>query len=91
MTTSLRLLLVTENHAEITTAQTAMVPIEVLIGRKADAWGRQPIFLAGLAVLPLRGVLYTLIQNPYALCPYRFSTESALASSARRSSLLSTT
>src|SRR5439155_17381600 len=30
-------------------------------------WGRKPIFLAGFAVLPIRGVLYTLTQNPYAL------------------------
>jgi MFS family permease len=51
----------------ITIAQTAMVPMAVLIGHKADAWGRKPIFLVGFAVLPLRGVLYTLIQNPYAL------------------------
>ena len=44
-----------------------MVPMAILVGRKADAWGRKPIFLAGFAVLPLRGVLYTLAQNPYAL------------------------
>jgi MFS family permease len=51
----------------ITTAQIAMVPMAILVGRKADAWGRKPIFLAGFAVLPLRGVLYTLAQAPYAL------------------------
>ena len=51
----------------ITTAQIAMVPMAMLVGRKADAWGRKPIFLAGFAVLPLRGILYTLTQNPYAL------------------------
>jgi MFS family permease len=51
----------------ITTAQIAMVPMAILVGRKADAWGRKPIFLAGFAVLPLRGVLYTLTHNPYAL------------------------
>jgi MFS family permease len=51
----------------ITTAQIVMVPMAVLVGHKADVWGRKPIFLAGFAVLPLRGVLYTLIQNPYAL------------------------
>ena len=51
----------------ITTAQIAMVPMAILVGRKADAWGRKPIFLAGFAVLPLRGVLYTLAQSPYAL------------------------
>ena len=51
----------------IITAQIVMVPMAVLVGRKADYWGRKPIFLAGFAVLPIRGVLYTLTQNPYAL------------------------
>jgi len=51
----------------ITMAQIVMVPVALLVGHKADVWGRKPIFLVGFAVLPLRGVLYTLIQNPYAL------------------------
>jgi MFS family permease len=51
----------------IITAQIVMVPMAILVGRKADSWGRKPIFLAGFAVLPIRGVLYTLTQNPYAL------------------------
>jgi MFS family permease len=51
----------------IITAQIVMVPMAMLVGRKADAWGRKPIFLVGFAVLPIRGVLYTLTQNPYAL------------------------
>jgi MFS family permease len=51
----------------IITAQIVMVPMAMLVGRKADAWGRKPIFLVGFAVLPIRGVLYTLTRNPYAL------------------------
>jgi MFS family permease len=51
----------------IITAQIVMVPMAMLVGRKADAWGRKPIFLVGFAVLPIRGVLYTLTQEPYAL------------------------
>jgi MFS family permease len=51
----------------IITAQIVMVPMAILVGHKADTWGRKPIFLAGFAVLPIRGVLYTLTQNPYAL------------------------
>jgi MFS family permease len=47
----------------IITAQVAMVPMALLVGRKADAWGRKPIFLIGFAVLPLRGVLYTLVGD----------------------------
>lgn|SRR5215472_12486218 len=51
----------------IITAQLVMVPMAMLVGHKADRWGRKPILLAGFAVLPLRGILYTLTQNPYAL------------------------
>jgi MFS family permease len=51
----------------IITAQLVMVPMAIMVGHKADSWGRKPIFLAGFAVLPIRGILYTLTQNPYAL------------------------
>jgi MFS family permease len=51
----------------IIAAQMVMVPMAMLVGRKADDWGRKPIFLAAFAALPIRGVLYTLTQNPYAL------------------------
>jgi predicted MFS family arabinose efflux permease len=47
----------------IIAAQMVMLPIALLVGRKADAWGRKPIFLAGFAILPLRAVLYTLSNN----------------------------
>src|SRR4051812_43721404 len=43
-------------------AQVVMVPMAALVGAKADAWGRKPLFLAGLAVLALRGVLYVVGQ-----------------------------
>jgi MFS family permease len=45
-------------------AQIVMVPMAMLVGRKADAWGRKPLFLAGFLILPIRGVLYTLSDNP---------------------------
>jgi MFS family permease len=51
----------------IIVAQIVMIPTAVLVGRKADIWGRKPLFLTGFAVLPIRGLLYTLTQNPYAL------------------------
>jgi MFS family permease len=51
----------------IITAQLVMVPMAILVGHKADSWGRKPILLVGFAVLPIRGILYTLTQNPYAL------------------------
>lgn len=53
--------------ASITTAQAVMIPMAILVGNRADSWGRKPIFLAGFAVLPVRGLLYTLTQNPYLL------------------------
>src|SRR6266403_2038425 len=51
----------------IITAQIVMIPMAMLVGRKADDWGRKPLFLAGFAVLPIRGVLYPLTQDPYSL------------------------
>ena len=51
----------------IIAAQMVMVPVAILVGRKADQWGRKPIFTAALAVLALRGALYPLSDNPYWL------------------------
>jgi predicted MFS family arabinose efflux permease len=51
----------------IVAAQLVMVPVAMLVGAKADVWGRKPIFLAGFLVLSLRGVLYTLSDNPFWL------------------------
>ena len=45
-------------------AQLVMIPVAIVVGRKADAWGRKPIFLAGFAVLAARGILYTVSDNP---------------------------
>ncbi len=47
----------------IIAAQLVMLPIALLVGRKADVWGRKPLFLAGFAILPIRAVLYTLSDN----------------------------
>jgi len=47
----------------IIAAQAIMLPIALLVGRKADVWGRKPLFLAGFAILPIRAVLYTLSDN----------------------------
>ena len=51
----------------IITAQVVMVPMAILVGRRADAWGRKRLLLIGFAALPLRGVLYTLVRDPVAL------------------------
>jgi len=44
----------------IVAAQLVMVPVAMLVGRKADAWGNKMFFLAALLILPLRAALYTL-------------------------------
>jgi MFS family permease len=51
----------------IVAAQVVMIPVAMLVGAKADVWGRKPIFLAGFLVLPIRGVLYTVSDNAYWL------------------------
>jgi MFS family permease len=48
----------------IVAAQLVMVPVAIFVGAKADAIGRKPIFLAAFGVLAVRGLLYTLSDNP---------------------------
>jgi MFS family permease len=48
----------------ILAAQLVMVPMAILVARKADAWGRKKLFLAGFLILPIRGALYTLSDDP---------------------------
>lgn len=51
----------------IVVAQGFMVPMAILVGKKADDWGRKSLFLAGFAVLSLRGCLYVLSDDRYWL------------------------
>ena len=51
----------------IIAAQLVMVPVAILVGHKADTWGRKPMFAVALAVLTLRGALYPLSDSPYWL------------------------
>lgn len=51
----------------IVAAQLVMVPVALLVGAKADLWGRKPLLLAGFLILPLRGVLYVLSNDPWWL------------------------
>lgn len=49
----------------IIVAQAVMVVVALVVGRMvARGWGRKTIFLIGLAVLPLRGVLFSLVSSP---------------------------
>jgi MFS family permease len=47
----------------IAAAQLVMVPVAMLVGARADRWGHKRFFLAALAILPLRGALYTVSDN----------------------------
>ena len=51
----------------IVAAQIVMVPMAMLVGARADAWGRKPLFLIALSVLTIRGCLYPLSDNAYWL------------------------
>jgi MFS family permease len=50
--------------AAIVAAQMVMIPVAQLSSRLAESWGRKPTFLIGFAVLPVRGVLYTICADP---------------------------
>ncbi|OAF14253.1 MFS transporter [Bradyrhizobium centrolobii] len=51
----------------IVAAQIVMVPFAMLVGATADRWGHKRFFLAALLILPIRGALYTLSDNPFWL------------------------
>jgi MFS family permease len=47
----------------IIAAQIIMLPTALLVGHKADIWGRKPLFLVGFTILPIRAFLYTLSDD----------------------------
>lgn len=47
----------------IVAAQMVMLPLALLVGRKADSWGRKPLFLIGFGILPIRACLYPLSDD----------------------------
>jgi MFS family permease len=47
----------------IIAAQVIMLPIALVVGYKADTWGRRPLFLIGFAILPIRAFLYMLSDD----------------------------
>jgi MFS family permease len=50
--------------AGIITAQLVSIPTALLVGARADRWGRKPLLLMAFAALPLRGLFYTLSDHP---------------------------
>jgi len=51
----------------VITTQIVIALLASWAGRKAGPWGRKPLLLVAFAVLPLRGVLYTLTDNTACL------------------------
>ncbi len=45
-------------------AQLVMVPMALLVGRKANDWGRKRLFVGGFLVLTIRGALYPVSDDP---------------------------
>lgn len=46
-------------------AQVVMIGVAVVVGWRADTWGRKSFLLLGFSALPLRGLLYSQTTNPY--------------------------
>jgi MFS family permease len=55
--------------AGIIVAQFVMIPVAALAGRLTDMWGHKPIFLIAFIALPIRGVLFTLSDQPSFVIP----------------------
>ena len=53
--------------ALIVVAQLVMIPMALLAGRRADRWGRKPMFVVAFLVLPLRGLLFVVAGSPAAI------------------------
>jgi MFS family permease len=51
----------------IVAAQLIMLPIALIVGHRADQWGRKPILLVGFGILPIRALLYTFSDNAFLL------------------------
>jgi MFS family permease len=51
----------------IVAPQAVTAAISPWVGRVAEGWGRRPILLVGFAALPIRGVLFAGIADPYLM------------------------
>ncbi|HVV95117.1 MAG TPA: MFS transporter [Hyphomicrobiales bacterium] len=51
----------------IVVPQIVVAAFSPTVGRWAERWGRRPLLLAGFLVLPLRGLAFALVTNPYLL------------------------
>ena len=48
----------------IIAAQLVSIPVALMVGARADRWGRKPLLLLGFAALPVRLLLYALTDHP---------------------------
>ena len=48
----------------IIAAQLVSIPVALMVGARADHWGRKPLLLLGFAALPVRLLLYALTDHP---------------------------
>ena len=48
----------------IIVAQLVSIPVALMVGARADLWGRKPLLLLGFAALPMRALLYALTDHP---------------------------
>ena len=51
----------------IVAPQAVTAVISPWVGRAAEGWGRRPILLLGFAAVPIRGLLFTVIPDPYPM------------------------
>src|SRR5207244_10111962 len=47
--------------------QLVVAALSPWVGRQAQRWGRRPLLIAGFAALPVRGLLFAVVDDPYAL------------------------
>ena len=53
--------------ATIITAQLAIIPLGIVIGRRASKSARKPLYLIPFCLMPVRALLYMVSHNPYYL------------------------
>jgi MFS family permease len=51
----------------IVVPQLVVAALSPWVGMRAQIWGRRPLLLIGFAALPIRGLLFASVANPYAL------------------------
>jgi MFS family permease len=51
----------------IVVPQLVVAALSPWVGMRAQIWGRRPLLLIGFAALPIRGLLFASVTNPFAL------------------------